>query len=74
MARHRKKGRGSGVKHGFVSKAQWRYFFAKGKKNPKMRKLAHKLAHRTQRYKGGPKIAFRGLPARRKGPRARTLR
>lgn len=43
---------------GFKSKAQWRMFFAR----PSLRKWAHKEAHKTQRYKGGPKVAFRALP------------
>jgi hypothetical protein len=49
--------RGHGMPHGFVSKRQWRYFFA----NPKLRaKYAHKEAHKTP---GGPKVRYRRLPA-----------
>lgn len=56
---------------GFVSKAQWRLFFAKGKTNPKMRKLAHKEAHKAQAAGGGKKVAYRALP-RRKGVKRRV--
>lgn len=70
MAKHRK----SGLEHGFKSKAQWRFFYAKAKKDPRFKKWAHEIAHRTQRYKGGKKLAFKGLPARVRGPNARTLR
>jgi hypothetical protein len=59
----RRKGRG--MPKGFVSRAQWRYFFAKGRKDPKFRALAHKEAHKTP---GGPKVRYRRLP-RRKGAR-----
>ena len=55
MARKRK-GR---MPKGFVSKAQWRYFFA----NPKLRKkYAHKEAHKAQAAGGGKKVAYRKLP------------
>jgi hypothetical protein len=53
--------------HGFYSKAQWRFFYA----NPKLRRYAKKKAHATQAARGGPKIAYRGLP-RRKGVRKRA--
>jgi hypothetical protein len=44
---------------GFVSKAQWRYFFAR----PDLRaKYAHKEAHKTP---GGPVARYRMLPARK---------
>jgi hypothetical protein len=66
----KKKG-GHGMPHGFVSKAQWRMFFARGKTNPKFAKLAHKEAHKTP---GGPKVRFRRLPARKGGVTTRTLR
>jgi len=56
-----------GKHKGFASKAQWRMFFA----NPKLRKYAHDKAHAT---KGGPKVRYRRLPARKRGPTARTLR
>lgn len=56
---------------GFVSKAQWRMFFARGKTSPKFRKLAHKEAHKTP---GGPKVRFRRLPARKGGVTTRTVR
>jgi hypothetical protein len=53
--------------HGYYSKAQWKFFFS----NPKLRRYAKKKAHATQAARGGPKIAFRGLP-RRKGVRKRA--
>lgn len=57
--------RGHGLPHGFVSKAQWRYFFA----NKRLRALyAHKEAHKTP---GGPVVRFRRLPGR-KGVRKRA--
>lgn len=43
---------------GFNSKAQWRYFFV----NPKLKRWAHREAHKTQANRGGPKVAFRTLP------------
>ena len=48
-----------GPKHGggFVSKAQWRKFFA----DPALRRYAHRVAHRTP---GGPKLRYRALPDR----------
>lgn len=51
------KGRhGHGLPLGFVSKAQWRYFFA----NPKLRATyAHKEAHKTP---PAPIVRFRRLP------------
>jgi hypothetical protein len=49
---------GHGMPRGFVSKAQWRYFFA----NPKLRaKYAHKEAHKTP---GGPVVRYRALPVK----------
>lgn len=54
MARKRK----GGLPHGFVSKAQWRFFFA----NKKLRRFAKKEAHKTP---GGKKARFRRLPARK---------
>lgn len=54
---------------GFASKAQWRYFFAKGKKDPRFKKWAHETAHETQ-SKGG----YKSLPWRKRGPSATTLR
>ena len=56
---------------GFTSKAQWRMFFARGRTSPKWRKWAHEKAHAT---KGGPKVRYRRLPARKRGPTARTAR
>lgn len=56
---------------GFVSKAQWRFFFAKGKTDPRFRKLAHKEAHKTP---GGPKTRYRRLPRRKGGATKRTSR
>ncbi len=53
-----KRKRGGGMPNGFVSKAQWRYFFA----NKKLRlKYAHKEAHKTP---GGPVVRYRRLPMR----------
>lgn len=60
----RGKGKKKG-KHGFQSKAQWRYFFA----NPKLRRYARKKAHQTP---GGPKLRYRRLPAR-KSPKGSRL-
>jgi hypothetical protein len=61
--------KGHGMPKGFVSKAQWRFFFAS--KDPKMRALAHKEAHKTP---GGPKARYRRLPERKAPPGKRTLR
>jgi fructosamine-3-kinase len=58
--------RGGGMPKGFVSKAQWRYFFA----NKRLRKYAKKEAHKAQARGGGIKVAYRGLPTR-KGARKR---
>ena len=55
-----KRKRGGGMPLGFVSKAQWRYFFAS--KDPKLRALAHKEAHKTP---GGPIVRYRRLPMRK---------
>jgi hypothetical protein len=52
---------------GFKSKAQWRLFWA----SPKLRRYAHDKAHAT---KGGPKVRYRRLPARKGAPGARTVR
>jgi hypothetical protein len=50
---------------GFVSKAQWRYFFA----NPRLRRYAKKEAHKVIARRG--KITgYRSLP-RRRGVRKR---
>lgn len=54
----------SGKTKGFKSKAQWRFFFA----NPRLRRYARRKAHAT---KGGPKVRYRRLPAR-KGVRRRA--
>jgi hypothetical protein len=43
--------------HGFVSKAQWRLFYA----NPRLRRYAHEEAHKVQRERG-KKAGFRSLP------------
>lgn len=65
MARKRK----GGMPKGFVSKAQWRYFFSK----PELRnKYAHKEAHKAEAAGGGPKVAFRKLPRRKGAPGVRT--
>lgn len=52
--------------HGFVSKAQVRYFFS----NPKLRKYAHKEAHKAGMHSSvtkrlGFSPAYRRLPARK---------
>lgn len=60
-------GRKHGLPRGFVSKKQWRYFFA----SPKLRTLAHKEAHKTP---GGPVVRYRRLPTRKSAPGARSLR
>lgn len=59
------KRKGGGLPRGFVSKAQWRFFF--GSKNPKLRALARKEAHKAQAAGGGPKIAYHKLPGHVKG-------
>ena len=46
-----------GLPRGFVSRAQWRLFFA----NKRLRRYAHKEAHKTP---GGPVVRYRRLPAR----------
>jgi hypothetical protein len=56
--------RRGGLPHGFVSKAQWRLFWA----NPRLRRFARKEAHKTA---GGPVVRFRRLPLR-KGVRKRA--
>jgi hypothetical protein len=56
---------------GFKSRAQWRFFFAKGRTDPRFRKWAHEKAHAT---KGGPRVRYRRLPARKGAPTARTAR
>lgn len=61
MARKRK----GGLPHGFVSKAQWRYFFA----NRRLRRYAEKEAHKVIRERGKV-TGYRSLP-RRKGVRKR---
>lgn len=53
-----KKRRG-GLPRGFVSKAQWRYFYA----NPKLRRLAHKESHKVIRRRGKV-TGYRSLPSR----------
>lgn len=58
---------GHGMPHGFVSKKQWRKFWA----DPKLRKYARKEAHKTP---GGPKIRYRRLPMRKGAPKARSVR
>lgn len=61
-------GRKHGMPKGFVSKAQWRYFFA----NPKLRATyAHKEAHKTP---GGKGVRYRRLPMRKRAQGARSLR
>jgi len=51
---------------GFVSKAQWHYFFA----NPRLRRYARKEAHKVIRRRGRI-TGYRSLP-RRKGVRKRV--
>jgi hypothetical protein len=63
MARKKRRG---GMPKGFVSKAQWRFFFA----SPKLRKYAKKEAHKAMARGGGKKVAYHKLP-RRKGVRKR---
>ena len=68
MARKRKGGKRKhhGMPRGFVSKKQWRYFFA----NPRLRaRYAHKEAHKTP---GGPIVRYRRLPLRKTAPGARA--
>ena len=49
-----------GLPNGFVSKKQWRYFFA----NPKLRtKYAHKEAHKVIRRRGKV-TGYHSLPTR----------
>lgn len=69
MARTRShKKHGGGMPHGFVSKAQWRYFAA----NKKLRaKYFHKEAHKTP---GGPVARYKRLPERVGRPTRTTLR
>lgn len=57
--------------HGFASKAQWRFFFAKAHRDPRFAKWAREKAHATA---GGPKVRFRRLPARKRAPSVRTVR
>lgn len=54
-----RRGRKHGMPHGFVSKAQWRFFFV----NKRLRRYAHKEAHKTP---GGPIIRYRRLPWRKR--------
>lgn len=55
-----------GLPSGFVSKAQWRYFFA----NPRLRKYAKKEAHKVIARRGKV-TGYRSLP-RRKSVRKRA--
>lgn len=68
MAKHGKR-----WPHGAVSKAQWRFLYAKGRKDPKMLKVAHMLTERNERQRG-EKVGYRTLPWRTRGPSARTIR
>lgn len=56
-----------GLHHPFVSKKQWRYFFAS--KNPKLRRLADAKAHATM-ARGG----YHSLPLRKRAPTIRSAR
>jgi hypothetical protein len=56
-----KKKHSGGLPKGFVSVAQWRYFYA----NPQLRQYAHKEAHKAQAAGGGPKVAYHHLPPRK---------
>jgi hypothetical protein len=60
--------------HGFASKAQWRFFFAKARTDPRFAKWAREEAHETMAMRGGVKVAFRSLPWRTRGPSTTTLR
>lgn len=60
--------------HGFASKAQWRFFAAKMKTDPRFKKYFHEEAHETMAKRGGVKVAYRSLPWRKRGPTSRTLR
>lgn len=60
-------GRQHGLPKGFVSKAQWRLFWA----NPRLRRYARKEAHKTP---GGKIVRYRRLPRRKGTPGARSLR
>jgi hypothetical protein len=61
-----------GKRHtGFKSKAQWRYFFFKAKRDPRFRKWAHEKAHATP---GGKKIRYKRLPERKGAPTKTTFR
>jgi len=51
---------GHAMPGGFVSKAQWRYFYA----TPKLRGLAHKEAHKVE-ARAGKKTGFHSLPPRK---------
>jgi hypothetical protein len=50
-----------------IGVAQWRLFFA----DKRLRKYAHKEAHKAQAAGGGPKVAYHHLPPR-KGIRKRV--
>lgn len=57
--------RGHGLPSGFVSRAQWAYFYAAGRRNPKMLALAHKESQKVVAQRG-KKVGFHSLPARRR--------
>lgn len=55
--------------HGVVSRAQWRYLYAAGKKNPKLLKVAKMLTERNERQRPGGlkghKIDYHSIPERK---------
>jgi len=57
--------KGAPPRHGFVSKAQWRFAFATDQP------WAHSVAHKTP---GGKKLRYDRLPTRKTAPSARTAR
>ena len=59
---------GGGKGHKFKSKAQWRWAFATH------RSFAHRWAHANEATGGGPKVAYRALPRRKRRPTSTTLR
>lgn len=66
----KRKGRRGGMPKGFVSKAQWRFFFA----SPTLRRYAHKEAHKAQARGGGVKVAYHRLPYHKHGVSTSPIR
>lgn len=56
---------------GFKSKAQWRFFFSRGERDPRWARWAHEKAHATA---GGPVVRYRRLPPRKRAPGPRAIR